>query len=235
MKFDVTSEEHVRCAIDMAHDSTECSGFHAGEGDDDLSPVDLEAMRAKGSGPLWYAWSGQKADSLAVAITGNGPTSKANAKFFSCAREMVLALAAEVQRLRADAVAAPFGHGVMAERARVARIAARDAALAAPMPSKAVTDFLNDPDWPLAMSALTEANGYDVDKIVVAPDVWKALDALPRGEGRVPWESSLNLRVYRDHNLAEGDGFAILRNGSVRRLCGKSEPSSSDGKQGGST
>lgn len=85
--------------------------------------------------------------------------------------------------------------------------------------------LLNDPDWPLALEALTEANGYSVERLIVSTDVWAALDALPRGEGRVPHE--LGVPIYRDIWMAPGDGFAILKNGKVRRIFGK--PSTPNG------
>jgi hypothetical protein len=113
MKFDVTSREHVRDALGLATASTACTGYHAS--DDHMSDADLAELRAKGEGPLWYAWSGTKEDSLAVAITGNGPTSHANAKFFACAREVVIALGEEVQRLRVGIAAMAAHHALCAE------------------------------------------------------------------------------------------------------------------------
>lgn len=99
MKFDPTPE-NVRTAMDLAGEATSCTGYHAS--DDHMTAEDLELLRSAGSGPLWYVWSGTKEDSLAVAITGNGPTSKANAAFLSCARDVVLGLGEEVIRLRAS-------------------------------------------------------------------------------------------------------------------------------------
>lgn len=51
---------------------------------------------------LWCSWLGPVDDSLITAITGNGPTSEANARFYSCARGAVVSLVAEVRRLRAE-------------------------------------------------------------------------------------------------------------------------------------
>jgi len=85
-----------------------------------------------------------------------------------------------------------------------------------------VTD-LDDPDWPLALEALREANAYDVQSIHVAPDVMTKLEAIPRGKTGRPdgmhW--TFGVAILSDRNLAPGDGFAILRNGQVRRLFGK--------------
>lgn len=79
----------------------------------------------------------------------------------------------------------------------------------------------DDPDWPLALAVLHEANGYEVDTVHVAPDVWDQLKELPRGEGEGRWGQAAELRIYRDRALADGDAFAILRNGMVRRLSWK--------------
>ncbi len=45
---------------------------------------------------MWTTWLGPADDALIVAVTGNGPTSKANARFFSRARMAVLALLDEI-------------------------------------------------------------------------------------------------------------------------------------------
>jgi len=95
--------------------------------------------------------------------------------------------------------------------------------------------LLDDPDWPLALEVLREANGYDVQSIHVAPDVMRRLDAIPRGEQTRPDGMPLTygVAILSDRVLAPGDGFAILRNGQVRRLFGKrttSAPLATDGK-----
>lgn len=93
-----------------------------------------------------------------------------------------------------------------------------------------MSDIIDDPDWPLAMEVLREANGYDVQSIHVAPDVMTKLEAIPsatRTDG-MPW--TFGVAILSDRNLAPGDGFAILRNGSVRRLFGKRTTSASPDK-----
>jgi hypothetical protein len=88
---------------------------------------------------------------------------------------------------------------------------------------------LDEPDWPLALEVLREANGYDVQSIHVAPDVMTKLEAIPRGEGArsdgMPW--TYGVAIMSDRYMEPGSGFAILRNGQVRRLFGK--PAAPDG------
>lgn len=61
--------------------------------------VDL-AVAATERSMLWTAWSKDGEETLVVAVTGNGPTSRANAEFFASARKVVLGLISEVDRLR---------------------------------------------------------------------------------------------------------------------------------------
>ncbi len=93
-----------------------------------------------------------------------------------------------------------------------------------------MTDILDDPDWPLALEVLRESNGYDVQSIHVAPDVMTKLEAIPRGAGTrpdgMPW--TYGVAILSDQYLAPGDGFAILRNGQVRRLFGKAPAAQSE-------
>ena len=86
-----------------------------------------------------------------------------------------------------------------------------------------MTALHDDPDWPMALEVLREANGYEVQSIHVAPDVMTKLEAIPRGNAArpdgMPW--TFGVAILSDRYLAPGDGFAILRNGIVRRLFGK--------------
>lgn len=83
-------------------------------------------------------------------------------------------------------------------------------------------DLLNDPDWPLAFSVAIEAAGWDVDYIAVAPDVWDLLEArVPAAPAASGLAALAAVRIQRVHELAAGDGFAVFRNGHVRRLFGK--------------
>ena len=81
----------------LAEGATEPTGY----AQDTVTAEELAELLAKNPGPVWFVWGGTVEDSLYVAITGNGPTSEANARFHSVARASVLALAAEVERLRA--------------------------------------------------------------------------------------------------------------------------------------
>lgn len=67
-----------------------------------VSRDDAHGLAAKTSDELmlWCSWLGPKDDSSITAITGNGPTSEANARFYSCARGAVISLVEEVKRLR---------------------------------------------------------------------------------------------------------------------------------------
>lgn len=51
-------------------------------------------------GKLWAAYCEAADGPLVVAITGNGPKSRANAEFQASARRIVLGLVSEVDRLR---------------------------------------------------------------------------------------------------------------------------------------
>jgi hypothetical protein len=96
-----------------------------------------------------------------------------------------------------------------------------------------VIDFLTDPDWPLAMSVLAEANGYEVERFVLAEDIWLALvERVPSASSTSATLSPLaalqGIPVHHDRFMAPGDGYALFRNGRVRRLFGRrSEQSSS--------
>lgn len=83
----------------LAEGATEPTGY-AGWEPAEVTGEELAELLAKGTGKVWFVWSGTVEDSLYVAITGNGPTSEANARFHSVARASVLALVAEVERLR---------------------------------------------------------------------------------------------------------------------------------------
>ena len=95
-EFDPSDDYHVIRAIRLAEQSTPTTGY----GSDSITPTDVEMAMTKGSGPVWFAWTGTKDDALYTAVTGNGPCSEANARFYSFARDAVLALGREVLRLR---------------------------------------------------------------------------------------------------------------------------------------
>lgn len=94
-KYDV-KRDGIEIARKLAGASTPETNY----GSDEITPGDVETAMTKGTGPVWFAWSGPKDDAVFTAITGNGPTSEANAVFFAHARDMVLALADEVEMLR---------------------------------------------------------------------------------------------------------------------------------------
>jgi hypothetical protein len=102
--------------------------------------------------------------------------------------------------------------------------------------ARPVIDILSDPDWPLAMGVLAEANGWEVERITLAEDVWLALvDKVPMRDATTagsPLATTLGVPVLVDRLLAPGDGYALLRNGQVRRLFGRATTSArpSDGE-----
>lgn len=64
----------------------------------------------QGQPMLWCAWFGPKDGASITAITGNGPTSEANARFYSRARGAVLELVGEVRRLQVQNAALRAAH-----------------------------------------------------------------------------------------------------------------------------
>jgi len=85
---------------------------------------------------------------------------------------------------------------------------------------------LSDPDWPLALWALRVADGYTVDSIVLAPDLYEQLKkAVPREEitQGPPFMRGEGVRVYEHPWLEPGDGYATLRNGGIRRIFGRAK------------
>lgn len=94
-RFDPTPE-NVALAIEHARRSTPDLKW----GGVEHKPGEVEELLSKGAGKVWLAWTGPKDAALYAAVTGNGPTSEANALFFAHARDVVIALGEEVQRLR---------------------------------------------------------------------------------------------------------------------------------------
>ncbi len=94
-RFELT-DENVSKALDIARRST--PGLRWGEAP--WTPGDFEKLAAKGTGPVFCAWTGPKEDEVYAALTGNGPTSEINALFFSHARDIVIALIEERAELR---------------------------------------------------------------------------------------------------------------------------------------
>jgi len=83
-----------------------------------------------------------------------------------------------------------------------------------------------------AIVAYVRSNGYDVQSIHVAPDLMTKLEAIPRGDAQkdgMPW--TYGVAILSDRFLAPGDGYAILRNGQVRRLFGR-RPTAAQTKEG---
>ena len=62
-------------------------------------PAHLVCVPAPGVEPVGEWWAADDT-TLYTALTGNGPTSEANAAFIAMARDAVPALVAEVRRLR---------------------------------------------------------------------------------------------------------------------------------------
>lgn len=94
-RFELT-EENVANALDVAKRST--PGLRWGPSP--YTPGDQEKLLAKGSGPVFCAWTGAPEDEVYAALTGNGPTSEVNALFYAHARDIVIALIEERTELR---------------------------------------------------------------------------------------------------------------------------------------
>lgn len=85
-------------AIAMAEAST--PGLRWGSCE--LTEEDSKKMLSRGVGDdIFMAWASDEAgETLSAAVTGNGPTSEANARFFAHARDIVIALGREVIEYR---------------------------------------------------------------------------------------------------------------------------------------
>jgi hypothetical protein len=93
VEIDMQEPINFQRAIDLALAATDASGW--GE----MKTDDLHALA--GESPLLFAaWQHAPGGPLVVAITGNGPTSEANAEFMASARKIVLGMVSEVDRLR---------------------------------------------------------------------------------------------------------------------------------------
>lgn len=91
----------ARDGLDIAEKLARASSPETRYGQNTITPGDVEIAMTKGQGELvWFTWTGTREDASFTAITGNGPTSEANALFYAHARDIVLELAAEVRRLR---------------------------------------------------------------------------------------------------------------------------------------
>jgi len=68
-------------------------------------------------------------------------------------------------------------------------------------------------------------DGWEVERIALAEDVWLALvDKVPMRDATwagSPLATTLGVPVLVDRLLAPGDGYALLRNGQVRQLFGR--------------
>ncbi len=92
--IDMKDPANRRKALDLAKASTDPSGW----GEMDTAWVH---GLAGDPGKLWTAFFDEDHPDgcLVVAVTGNGPTSKANAEFLASARKVVLGLLEEIDRL----------------------------------------------------------------------------------------------------------------------------------------
>jgi hypothetical protein len=121
VEIDMQDPANFRKAIGLALASTDPGHW---------GPLDTKQTHALAgdSTELWAAYA--KSDdgrAIVVAVTGNGPTSEANAEFLSSARKIVLGLVSEVDRLQTilrnrDAqAAAEFVGATVAERSCLAK------------------------------------------------------------------------------------------------------------------
>jgi hypothetical protein len=96
VEIDMAVPEHFQRAVGLALRSKDAThwGF--------LTAENLRVLNAsvKAGDKVFGALVGQGEDELCVALTGNGPTSEANAEFFGSARKIVLGLVSEVDRLK---------------------------------------------------------------------------------------------------------------------------------------
>lgn len=90
------NEDTLGEILALATASTPCDGYGPVEKETAHGLADKTSDRSQ----LWTSWAGPREDALITAITGNGPTSEANARFYSCARGAVISLVEEVRRLR---------------------------------------------------------------------------------------------------------------------------------------
>lgn len=97
-RYEMTPENLAE-ALAMAEAATPSCRF----GQTEVHDEEWKAILGRGDGDeVWCTWVPDGDTSLFAAVTGNGPTSEANARFFAHARDIVMALGAEVQRLRAQ-------------------------------------------------------------------------------------------------------------------------------------
>lgn len=90
------TEEQLAEVISLATASGRCDGYGRVRKDDAAALADATSPDPC----LWYAYQVDgEGEYLACAVTGNGPTSEANARFYSAARHVVLSLVEEIRRL----------------------------------------------------------------------------------------------------------------------------------------
>lgn len=98
------TDETLAEILGLAIASSPCDGYGAIPKDDAAGLADKTAKLdgTPHDAKLWCSYLRvENAESLIAAITGNGPTSEANARFYSCARGAVIELVEEVRGLRA--------------------------------------------------------------------------------------------------------------------------------------
>lgn len=90
------TEEAIAEILALAEASGRCDGYGRVRKEDAAALADATSPEPL----LWYAYRVDGEDEyLACAVTGNGPTSEANARFYSAARGAVMSLVDEVRRL----------------------------------------------------------------------------------------------------------------------------------------
>ncbi len=91
MKY--TVEQALQLALASSADTSYTS--------DTVTAEDIITVVEPNNDPFWYVWC-PKDDNQTyfTALTGHGPTSKANAIFYSVARNLVIELVAEIERLK---------------------------------------------------------------------------------------------------------------------------------------
>lgn len=92
-EIDMGDPANFETAIELALRATDATEW--GE-----MPTEWIHKLAGDSPKLWCAWVDSHEGPLVVSVSGNGPTSAANAEFHASARKVVLGLVSEVDRLR---------------------------------------------------------------------------------------------------------------------------------------
>jgi hypothetical protein len=96
--------ENLAKAVSLAKAASHCTGHGP------IKTAWLHAL-AGDSEDLSCAYLAENGETIVAAITGNGPTSEANAAFYCSARAVVLGMAKRIEELEATRMVGPFSGG----------------------------------------------------------------------------------------------------------------------------